>query len=400
MNETNLYKIYQLISFFILKFSYKTLNVPNKKDDEIWLVNPGHEYYPLIRITLNTIEQVIFEQERIDETVKMVFKRLRINKGRFLDVHVTKDEVLNSEIYDSLALESNYHSGLELNDIFPGINNVVHDVENGTLEIQEIFQELNTYSKQARTQKRNLKVKLPLVTSITIAICFGMYLLSQFLGSRYGLTNALIFLGGDYKMFTVGLGQFFRLITVGFLHSGLVHLLMNMLALYSLGSSLEKEIGSLKFAIVLYGSVILSSLFSLMLNENQLSVGLSGGIYGLFGIYLAIAYKHHALNDPSTRNTIFINLLINFMPGINYIAHIGGLVAGVVFYFILSGRKEFYIVYLVLITILSFKIYTTHDIYPKYGGTDTEVIEIYRDLGLDSYADKLENKLIEAYKEW
>ena len=160
MNETNLYKIYQLISFFILKFSYKTLNVPNKKDDEIWLVNPGHEYYPLIRITLNTIEQVIFEQERIDETVKMVFKRLRINKGRFLDVHVTKDEVLNSEIYDSLALESNYHSGLELNDIFPGINNVVHDVENGTLEIQEIFQELNTYSKQARTQKRNLTFKL------------------------------------------------------------------------------------------------------------------------------------------------------------------------------------------------------------------------------------------------
>ena len=57
MNQ-NLYKLYQLLSFFVMKFSYKSAQVPNMKKEEMWLFNPTHRFYPIIRLTLNSIEQV------------------------------------------------------------------------------------------------------------------------------------------------------------------------------------------------------------------------------------------------------------------------------------------------------------------------------------------------------
>ena len=105
------YKLYQLLSFFVMKFSYKTLQFPQMRENEIWLVNPNHEFYPLIRLTSNSIEQVIFEKERLDEMIEGLKKRLHIKKGRFLDIHVYRDEVLEKEAYDSCAIETNDHDG-------------------------------------------------------------------------------------------------------------------------------------------------------------------------------------------------------------------------------------------------------------------------------------------------
>lgn len=399
MNEANFYKVYQLLSFFVLKFSYKTLNVPNGKKDEIWLINPNHEFYPLIRITLNSIEQVIFEKDRLDTIIETVFKRLHINKGRYLDIHISKEEILSDELYDSLSIEDHYYSGVALNDIYPGIQSAVHNVDDGNNEIREILYEINEYTKQAKVQKRNLKEKLPIVTSVTIVICIVMFILTTILSRKFGQINTLIVLGANYKMFTVGLNQFFRIVTSAFLHGGFLHLLMNMTALYSLGTGLEKEIGSLKFAIILFGSVIASSLFSLTFGENTVSVGMSGGLYGLFGVYLMIAYKNNRLHDPAIVRTILINLMINFVPNVDFLAHIGGLVSGIVFYYVLSNRKEFYAIYLAFVIILGIKAYTVDKIDPKYGGTDFEVTNVYRQMGFDHYADSLEMKLNHVYQE-
>ena len=59
------YKLYQLIAFFVMKYSYKIINVQGQKADEIFLINPGHNYYPLIRLTIASIEQVTFEKDRL-----------------------------------------------------------------------------------------------------------------------------------------------------------------------------------------------------------------------------------------------------------------------------------------------------------------------------------------------
>ena len=398
MNELNIYKIYQLLSFFVMKFSYRTLNVPNMKKDEIWLVNPSHKYYPLIRITVNSIEQVMFEENRIRETIDLVFNRAKIKEGRYLDLHIYKDEILANELFDSVAIEENYYSGIELNDIYPGIHSVVHQVANPDLEIKEILSELNEYSKKSIAQKRQLKVNIPVITGFTIIICVLMYILSYFLGIKYGDINTAIVLGANYKMFTVGLNEFYRVITCGFLHSSVIHLLMNMLSLYTLGNTLEKEIGSLRFALILFGSVIVGSLVSLMFNENIVSLGISGGLYGLFGVYLMIAYKNNSYHNSAFTRILAINLAINFMGGVDFYGHLGGLVAGIIFYYFLSNRKEALLLYAFLVIVLSFKVFTVNKIEPKYAGTDMEVVEVYQDLGLERHATNVRNKLFEVYE--
>ena len=395
------YKLYQLLSFFVMKFSYKTLQFKDMRQDELWLVNPGHEYYPLIRLTTNSIEQVIFEKARLDEMIDSLKKRLGIRKGRFLDIHIHRDEVLEKEAFDSCAIETDYYSGLDLSDIYPGIKRVVHDVSNPDLEIREIMQEIGNYSKQARVQKRNLKTKYPVVTIVTMIICLVMMLIDMYLNMNLADSDidSLIVLGANYEMFTVGLYQFWRLLTSGFLHGSLVHLAMNMISLYYLGYYLEMELGSLKYAIALFVSVITGSLCSLAFGANGVSVGISGGLYGLMAIYIMIAYKTGNLkNNYNLIYVIILNVMISFMNGVDLYAHLGGFIAGICFYYLFFQKKQFFIAAIcVLLAVLTFKVYSVQEISPKYGGTDMAVVELYRKIGLDSYADNLFYRLNEVY---
>ena len=81
MNEK--YKLYQLLNFFVTKFSYKQI-ISEQKNDDIWLYNPGNDAYQLIRLTLGTVEQVVFEKERIDSFRQRVALSQRLNDLRFL----------------------------------------------------------------------------------------------------------------------------------------------------------------------------------------------------------------------------------------------------------------------------------------------------------------------------
>ena len=63
MNDS--YKIYQLISFFVMNHSYKIINISSQKADEVFLINPDHNYYPMIRLTLSSIEQVTFDKSML-----------------------------------------------------------------------------------------------------------------------------------------------------------------------------------------------------------------------------------------------------------------------------------------------------------------------------------------------
>lgn len=388
------------MSFFVMKFSYKTLNIgESSRKEELWLFNPSHQFYPVIRVTLNSIEQVIFEKERVDNIIDNVFKNFRITQGRLLDIHITNEEVTENEVYDSISLNTGYYSGIEVNDIYPGIHNVIHEVNDPNAEINEIVHEINSYTKQARIQKKNLKVKMPLVTGISIVICVVMYLIEILMMQKYGTIDPLVVLGANYKTFTVGLYEFYRLLTSAFLHGNIFHLFMNMYALYNMGRFMEVEMGSLKFAIILYSSVIVGSLTSLLFGSNSISIGMSGGLYGLMGVFLVIAYKNKRLKEPSTMQVIMLNILINFMGGVDVFAHLGGLISGVILYFAIFEKKPFIIMYLALVLTLGIKVYTVKEINPKYMGTDMKVVEIYRDLGLKGHADKLSEKLARFYLE-
>jgi membrane associated rhomboid family serine protease len=130
-------------------------------------------------------------------------------------------------------------------------------------------------------------------------------------------------------------GQWYRLVTVGLMHDQLsdlpYHLAFNMLALHSLGTQIEALLGKTKFLIIFFISLLAGSITSaLFLPINGYSIGASGAVFGLFGAILVI-YKRYGADLKSTLITVGLNLAIGFtIPGIDWRAHVGGLLGGAV----------------------------------------------------------------------
>ncbi len=133
---------------------------------------------------------------------------------------------------------------------------------------------------------------------------------------------------GCYDRERIRRGQWWRLLTVGFTHIQPWHIAMNMLALYNL-RALENFFGHAWFALILFGSVVGGSLLEYAISKIRFSVGLSGGLYGLmFGYFLILLTYHSTSGLRSMAITLVLNLVINFMPGIAWQAHVGGAITG------------------------------------------------------------------------
>jgi membrane associated rhomboid family serine protease len=128
----------------------------------------------------------------------------------------------------------------------------------------------------------------------------------------------------------VGDGEWWRLITSGFLHSGLIHIGFNMYLLFLLGRTLEPALGSVRFAAVYFVSLLGGSLGALILNPHNVTVGASGAVFGLMGAAALQMYRRgYNPLQSDIGMLIILNLVLSFvLPGISIGGHIGGLVAG------------------------------------------------------------------------
>ena len=128
-------------------------------------------------------------------------------------------------------------------------------------------------------------------------------------------------------------GQWYRLFTVALMHDQTsdlpYHLAFNMLALHSLGTQIESVVGKTKYFAIFFFSLLTGSLTSAyFLPFNGYSIGVSGAVFGLFGAILVI-YKKYGADLKSVLITVGINLAIGFtIPGIDWRAHVGGLIGG------------------------------------------------------------------------
>jgi membrane associated rhomboid family serine protease len=125
-------------------------------------------------------------------------------------------------------------------------------------------------------------------------------------------------------------GQWWRIVTGGFLHENLLHIAFNMYVLYVLGSMLEPALGRLRFGLIYAVSLLAGSLGALIVSPHSLTVGASGAVFGVMG---AAAVEMRARQIPVMQSgvggLILINLVISFtLPGISWGGHLGGLIGG------------------------------------------------------------------------
>jgi membrane associated rhomboid family serine protease len=124
-------------------------------------------------------------------------------------------------------------------------------------------------------------------------------------------------------------GQWYRLLSSGFLHYGLLHIGFNMYALYALGQTLEPSLGRVRFLLVYLASLLGGSAGALLFQPNGLHGGASGAVFGLFGL-ITVGYVLRRINPLTTSlgGVLLINVFLSFRPGISFGGHLGGAVAG------------------------------------------------------------------------
>jgi membrane associated rhomboid family serine protease len=126
-------------------------------------------------------------------------------------------------------------------------------------------------------------------------------------------------------------GQWWRIVTSGFVHVSIFHIGFNMLLLYFMGRLLEPAIGSVRFAVIYFVSLLAGSFVALWFSPDTVSAGASGAIFGILGATFVIARGRQLEAVAGQIGFLIVfNLIFTFADsGISVGAHVGGLVAGV-----------------------------------------------------------------------
>jgi rhomboid protease GluP len=125
-------------------------------------------------------------------------------------------------------------------------------------------------------------------------------------------------------------GQWWRLITAGFLHGGVLHILMNSWVLFDLGAEVEQIYGASRLIVFYFVSTITGFMTSSYF--GHFSVGSSAGIFGLIGAMLAFGVMDKSALGAQVKalygRWVIYGLVMSFIPGVDFWAHIGGLAGG------------------------------------------------------------------------
>jgi rhomboid protease GluP len=192
---------------------------------------------------------------------------------------------------------------------------------------QEGVQEVITTGSRSRTTATSGAPAT--VTFIAVAVIF--YLLDAFgivegLVPRFAQINAL-----------VEEGEWWRIFTVVLLHGSITHILFNMWALWALGPQIERGVGTWPFVSLFLASAGVGGVFAYYLGDiNDIAIGASGAIFGLFGIWLSWAlHRRNTMQGRALLSQLIFLLVINaaipfVFRNISWQAHLGGLIAGFV----------------------------------------------------------------------
>lgn len=334
--------VMKLIHYFIVSENYTPIIIKGI-DDEVWLENKNKEYSIIRIVTRNIInkEQYDYDILKTKHIVKQLKRKLIDFSMNVLSIYLDKNFYTNKidnfdEKYISILIkdEDDFINNEYINKAYKQVIDKFKYKEEGFELISKLTKEIEEKNiKEGQEREKYMRNNKPIITYILIFINIVMFVLMYMLGNGSENTNTLIDFGANYILLTKA-GEYYRLITSGFLHIGVIHLLLNMYSLYIVGSQVEYFYGKVKYIIIYLFSLIMGSLFTVALSSvNTVSAGASGAIFGLLGsiLYFGIKYRGYIGNSLVNQivPVVVLNLIIGFTtPGIGNAAHIGGLIGG------------------------------------------------------------------------
>ena len=307
-------------------FDYRM--VMSKDQKNVWLINSEQPNYKAFFIHYDNGE--VFN----DEIILQVLSKMSMDAVNRITKIVFDDEFVRTSAHvQALVIDTvnKTVSQPQFSVDFPQWSSWLN--ESSHLTNQDIEKKMQSSLKEKLKKLR--KKTAPKLSIAVIAVCVAVFFLSFFAGGTTNSTTvAALNMGALYKPYVVGLGQVWRIFTAGFLHASIFHLMMNCINLYYIGRVMEPFFAKQKwmYYVVLIVSVVAGNLVCLLDTGQTITLGISGGLFGLIGYYIVICLNNGYFNNKLVRRNLLYMLLINFyvslLPNISFQAHLGGLVAG------------------------------------------------------------------------
>ena len=330
----------KLLYYFIKIKNYNPVIVQGDKN-EIWLENLSEDI-KIVRIVNNYIhnnEQMEFDKFKTKRLVSKIKKKTFSLKMQVLNIFTDLGENVDFKKTNQDDKTYKYINIKETDDLlnnqviqtnFSDLKNNLEFKEEGFSLFLKITNEINEKNREEAIKNDDIFApKKIIVTYVIIGLLVLIYLLGLFTNNQDNFINMFAVYGPFIRKYH----EYYRLLTGTLLHGGLFHLLSNCYALYIIGSQIESFYGKSKYLIIYLFSAITGSLLSITLSNNA-SIGASGAIFGLMGALLYFGYYYRVYIGSTWKQRILPVILLNLViglivPGIDYFAHIGGLIGGV-----------------------------------------------------------------------
>jgi len=397
----------RLAKILIERYAYNVIDVRTEVR-EIWLGNPDRKDYPLLRLTgENFFRKPVDTQrvQRIRDAIETFFKR----EMDLTEIEFSTDN--DGTVEDNfIRVSPDSCTDVKFSETFPEVKEVVLFAEDPQSEYKKLAESIRAVrDKQVKDTRRKFERGIPWASFIIIGICIALTVVINLMALKNDVFASAILLGAYYKTFVLAGNEYWRLFTAGFIHIDVFHLFVNMMALMNIGIMLERLYGKKHYLMILFSGIIVGNAFVFIGQGNVLTVGISGGLYALLGSLVIYAYDNGWLKQPQFRNQLIfiflINLLVNFMPNISVLGHMGGLMAGLLLGIIFSEtphlkalrtNAKFAGIVLILTMLPLSQMNVKTD--PIYAVTDGYVLDLASKVGLDAYAKSMGAKLSNYYE--
>ena len=264
--------VMKLLHYFITEKNYNPI-ILQGVDNEIWLENLNKTF-----------------------SLNMNVFSFFLDMGDSVTVDLNQENVLN-------GIKITDEKDIVVNDLveknFPDLKNNMEYTEKGFELFMKITSDINKHNQEDNKQiEKVFSKKVPYVTYLIIAICIICYIVPILMGIYDKVIATYSVYGPDIRK-----GEYFRLLTGGFLHGGILHLFFNCYTLYIIGSQVESYLGKTKYSMIYFMSLLIASLTSMTFGGETMSIGASGAIFGIMGALIYFGYHYRVFLGNIVKNT-------------------------------------------------------------------------------------------------
>lgn len=402
---------FQVLHYLVTMYDYQIIRVKQFKED-IWLANKNNTEYPVIRICSKPIENVVETISYMRQVHRMILDLIQ-REGILLILDTTPTNFTIENTYMKLVhVFPNKISSTSILGQFPHLIEVMHDVEDVDQEVADLTREIEEVQQKQQVRmiketKKQLRPKITIGIMGVFLICLCLVIVLQFLTKNN--LNGMVAAGAYYKANIIAAKEYFRLISAGFIHHDIFSFMFMMYVLYQIAKLSEPLFTKKQYLLLAFGSSFFGYLSMLIADKNVIAFGCGAMIWGIGGAYILSCIENGTYKIPIVKYSIFKVAIYLFfvwiMPGMSILGHLGGFVFGILYAMAVLKNNRYsqfqthgkYACSLLAIILCVLGI-QVHNVTPIDKNVDQDIVDIYKNTYMNSYAKYLESCYNNLYR--